>query len=262
MSLFSSHLELEIDERILFHRGECDDGENQYTVNSPSDNGFLLAAPHVETAVADDDVGGDKERQGNPGNRRNLQLMRQGPVMEECREEIAQSAERRGTEDAPQQGDDDESLGNIADFKDHLSSFIFDFVEKMEVAEAALEDQQYAIGKAPDHEGPVRAVPDTAHGEDNQCVDGPARYGNTVATEWDVKVVAKPRRQRDVPPSPKFLHAARQIRRFEVVNQREAHRQGAAERNGGITEKVAVNLERVEQHTQKNVAAAVSVGAA
>ena len=82
MSLFSSHLELEIDERILFHRGECDDGENQYTVNSPSDNGFLLAAPHVETAVADDDVGGDKERQGNPGNRRNLQLMRQGPVME------------------------------------------------------------------------------------------------------------------------------------------------------------------------------------
>ncbi len=160
-------------------------------------------------------------------------------------------------EDAPQQGDEDKRLGDIADFNDESAVFALDFVKKMNVAQSALDDQQHPVGEAPDHEGPVCAVPDAAYREDYQGVESPARHGDAVAAERNVEVVAEPGGERDVPPPPEFLHAARQVGRVEVVDQREPHGAGAAEGDAGVAEEVAVDLERVEQHPQQDVAAAV-----
>ena len=101
MSCWVCHLELEIDEWNLFYGRQSDDGEKKDSVNAPADNGWLFSAPHIETAVPDNQVQKNEEDKRNPGYGRHLQLTGDRAVVEEGGEQIPQIAEVCGAENAP-----------------------------------------------------------------------------------------------------------------------------------------------------------------
>ena len=86
----------------------------------------------------------------------------------------------------------------------------------------------------PDHERPVRPVPQPAqeHGE-GQVDPGPARPPATAAKR-DVDVVPEPGREGDVPPAPEVGEAHGRVGRAEVVGQGEAEAHGQSHRTGHL----------------------------
>src|ERR1700728_1135696 len=81
----------------------------------------------------------------------------------------------------------------------------------------------------PDHEGPRRAVPETAqHHGDHDVADG---LGLTVGapTQRYVEVVAQPAGQRHVPTPPEVLQVACRVGRVEVLGEPEAEQHGEAD---------------------------------
>ena len=97
-----------------------------------------------------------------------------------------QVSEGSSAEDAPQQRDNHKCLGDVHSFDDGFPGTACDFVENMDVAQSSFQNQQHAVGKAPDHEGPVGAVPDAAYGEHDEGVERPAGYGHTIASQRNV----------------------------------------------------------------------------
>ena len=109
----------------------------------------------------------------------------------------------------------------------------------------ALRHQTEAVVEAPDHEGPVRPVPQPAdrHGRNEVPQLGP--LAATVAAQRDVDVVAQPARQRHVPAPPEVLDRGRRVGLVEVVGEADAHQQGDADRHVGVAGEVGVDLHRV-----------------
>ena len=111
-----------------------------------------------------------------------------------------------------------------------------------------------AVEPSPDHEGPLRTVPQPAHQEDDHDVHVLARRALAVATQRDVQVVAEPRRQRDVPPPPELRHRLREVRAVEILHQLEPHHLRRPHGNRRIAAEVAVYLHG-EQHARQKVLA-------
>ena len=86
-----------------------------------------------------------------------------------------------------------------------------------------------------DHEVPVR-------------VDRPV----PVAPERDVEVVPEPARQRDVPARPELAEALREVRRVEVDAEVVAQHPGHPDGDVGVAREVAVDLEGVEHHADRD----------
>ena len=64
------------------------------------------------------------------------------------------------------------------------------------------------MNESPHNEGPVGSVPKSADEEDDKSVAYRFPFAHPRTSEWDVqRVIAEPRRQRDVlPPPPKFRY--------------------------------------------------------
>src|SRR5439155_540889 len=74
--------------------------------------------------------------------------------------------------------------------------------------------------------GSSRAVPEAAEEEDEPEVEIGAGGAVAIAPEGNVEIVAKPRRERDVPPPPELRHRSGDIRVVEVLREAEAEEPG------------------------------------
>ena len=83
----------------------------------------------------------------------------------------------------------------------------------------SLEHQKSAVERAPGDERPAGAVPHPAQQEHDEQIDVGARGPASAAAEWDEKIVAKPRRQRDVPAPPEVSDRIGGVRQAEVLRQ-------------------------------------------
>ncbi len=71
-----------------------------------------------------------------------------------------------------------------------------------------------------------------------------------IAAERNVKVVAQPGRERNVPPAPEIGEPNRRIRKPKVVRQRKPQAKRSSDRSNGVARKVAEDLatERQRPH--------------
>src|SRR5204862_5211786 len=83
------------------------------------------------------------------------------------------------------------------------------------------DEQVGAVKQAPDHEGPVGAVPESADAERNDQRETPAGGRTEARDERVVKIIAEPTRQRDVPALPEFGNGFGIIRRPEIFHEIE-----------------------------------------
>src|SRR5204863_6020339 len=103
------------------------------------------------------------------------------------------------------------------------------------------DDQKHAVHRAPEHEVPARAVPEAAENHrDHQIADAVA----AIAAEWDVKIVAEPRREADVPAMPELARILRGVRMIEVERDLEAEEACECAGHVGVAGEVAVDLNR------------------
>jgi len=65
-------------------------------------------------------------------------------------------------------------------------------------------------------------MPQAGDGKREQDVEHPPPLRNPVASQWNINVIAKPGRERDVPPTPEFPETLCQIRSPEVLHQIES----------------------------------------
>ncbi len=89
--------------------------------------------------------------------------------------------------------------------------------------------EQRGMNAAPNDEGPIGAVPKTAHEEDDEDVAHGFPFPHARSAERNVEVVAKPRRERDVPAPPKLRDVAGEVRRLEVGHELDAKELGGAD---------------------------------
>ena len=74
MLIVFSHLELEIDKRIMLDGGKNDDGENHHGIQNPAGVGVLLAAPFVEAVLFENQVDNNEGGQCDPSDSVDMQL--------------------------------------------------------------------------------------------------------------------------------------------------------------------------------------------
>ena len=112
--------ELEIDEREVIDTGEDDGAEHQYGINGPSQNHGLLDAPLVETAVFQHHVGEHEQAEEEPHLGVDGELLSRAELTEGSGEHRLHVAEVGGAEQYPEQGDEEEGLGDTDDVDQHL----------------------------------------------------------------------------------------------------------------------------------------------
>src|SRR5919204_113513 len=109
----------------------------------------------------------------------------------------------------------------------------------------AYDDQERPMEQAPHDEIPARAVPQSAEEEHRHEIAVHPTRADAIAAERHVQIVAKPRRQRDVPPAPEFLHGACDVRPAEVLREPEPKHPAQADRHVRVAGEIEVNLKRV-----------------
>src|SRR5436309_16076605 len=110
--------------------------------------------------------------------------------------------------------------------------------------EQALNRQSRSVNAAPDNEGPVRSVPKPPEPHREHQVDVGPDFSQAIAAERDVKVIAQPGAQADVPPAPEILKAFCQIRLSKIDHEVETEKLRATAGNAAVTAKVSVYLPR------------------
>jgi hypothetical protein len=82
-----------------------------------------------------------------------------------------------------------------------------------------VNDEVDAVERAPRHECPARAVPQTAKQHRNHQVEIPTREPMAVAAETNVRVITEEAREGHVPTTPEVDHARRLVRGIKVERQ-------------------------------------------
>ena len=72
---------------------------------------------------------------------------------------------------------------------------------------------------SPSDEGPVGAMPEAAHKENDEGVSDDLCFRYTASAQWDVDIISEPCRERDVPPAPELSNVPAEIRHVEVAHQ-------------------------------------------
>ena len=60
--------------------------------------------------------------------------------------------------------------------------------------------------KTPDNEGPIGTVPESTDNKSNHKIGIPTEPGAAISPQSDIKIVAKPGGERNVPSLPKFSY--------------------------------------------------------
>lgn len=105
--------------------------------------------------------------------------------------------------------------------------------------------------RSPNDKGPVGPMPETAHQKDDEGISDHLRLTDTAAAQRNIDVIPKPRRQRDVPPTPKLCNVTAEIRHIEVAHQFDAEQFGRTDGDVTIAREVAVYLEGEEDGCQQ-----------
>ena len=90
------------------------------------------------------------------------------------------------------------------------------------------------MDESPNDEGPVGTVPKSADEEDGEGVAYRFPFAHPRAAEWDVEVIAEPRRKADVPASPEFGNVTGEVRRPEVGHELDSEESGSPDGNIGV----------------------------
>ena len=124
--------------------------------------------------------------------------------------------------------------------------------------ESAVHHLRQAKERAPNHEIPTRTMPQASqeHGDEN--IEAGAQVAFTVATERDIHIVANPRRERNMPASPKVAHTVGLIWCVEVGWESEAQQQRDAYRHIAVAAKVAIELHGVAEQSEQILHAGIS----
>ena len=112
----------------------------------------------------------------------------------------------------------------------------------------------------PDHEVPTAAMPQPAeqHGECEVSIR--KQRATAIAPEGDVDVIAKPRRQGDVPAAPEVAHRRRQVGAAEVLHEVDAEQARRADGDVAVAGEVAEDLEGEEEDRDDDREAAICAG--
>ncbi len=120
--------------------------------------------------------------------------------------------------------------------------------------------ERAAVQCAPQHEVPVRPVPQSAQEHRQHEVDVGAPGALPVPAERDVQIVPQPGAERDVPAAPELGHASGDVRHVEILWQVVADHLGRTDGHVGIAREVAVNLQAVADHRQPQHASGIKRG--
>ena len=103
--------------------------------------------------------------------------------------------------------------------------------------------EKASVDAAPDDEGPVGAVPKSAHEEDDEDVADGLPFAHARTTQRNVEVIAEPGGQRDVPTPPELCDIAGEVGRLEVGHELDAKEFGGADGDVAVAGEVTVDLE-------------------
>src|SRR5712672_567216 len=98
------------------------------------------------------------------------------------------------------------------------------------------------MNASPDNKGPIGAVPQAAEKHGEHEIDVGANFAEAIATKTNVKIVAEPGAEADVPAAPEVLETLRQVGLAKIDHEMEAHELGAAARDAAIAAEVSVDL--------------------
>ena len=107
------------------------------------------------------------------------------------------------------------------------------------------EDQCSAVKRAPQHEHPACAVPESAQYEGCHEVQVDPRRGATIAAERDIEVIAQVAAERHMPPAPEILDVQRLVGRIEIDRQPDVEQERSPDRHVTIAAEIEIELERV-----------------
>ena len=103
--------------------------------------------------------------------------------------------------------------------------------------------EKHGVNASPNNEGPIGAVPKSTHQEDDEDVADRFPLAHARTAQWDVEVIAEPRRKRDVPTTPEFRNVAGEVGRLEVGHELDAKELGGADGDVAVPGKIPVDLE-------------------
>ena len=105
---------------------------------------------------------------------------------------------------------------------------------------------------APNDEGPVCTVPETAEQHGEHEVDVGADFAEAIASKRNIEIIAEPGAEADVPATPEILKAFGEIGLAEIHHEVKAKKLRAAAGDTAVAAEVSVNLpsesERAEEH--------------
>ena len=119
--------------------------------------------------------------------------------------------------------------------------------------------EQQGVIRAPRDERPVRTVPETAHKEDHERVPHHPRLRHPAPAQRNVHIVPEPRRQRNVPPTPKLSYVPAEVRHVEVAHQPYPEQLRRTDGDVAVARKVAIDLKREEHRAQEQRATALRI---
>src|SRR5260370_11929235 len=108
--------------------------------------------------------------------------------------------------------------------------------------EKALNSKADTVDAYPDDESPIGAMPQAAKKHGQHQIDVGAHLAEAIAAQADVKVVAKPSTEADVPAAPEVLQTLCKVRLAKVNHEMETHELGAAAGDAAVAAEITVNL--------------------
>src|ERR1700743_86176 len=102
--------------------------------------------------------------------------------------------------------------------------------------------KQSTLVSAPENVVPGSAVPQATQQHGHEQIDVGTDVSLAVAAQRDVKIVAQPRTQADVPAAPELARILGKVRQIEVQHQLDAQQLADAARDVRIPGKVAEDL--------------------
>ena len=129
------------------------------------------------------------------------------------------------------------------------------------VSAVAIQEQKgqkkEGMNQSPNDKRPIGTVPKSADEEDDKGVAYRFPFAHPRTAEWDIEVIAEPRRKADVPASPEFGNVTGEVRRLEIGHERYAKQPRRPNGDVAVSTEVSVDLEGKVHRTKNQRRAAV-----
>src|SRR3954463_5509617 len=110
-----------------------------------------------------------------------------------------------------------------------------------------MDDQGDPVEPAPDHKRPGAPMPQASeeHRDHDVAINKPGP--SPVSTERDVKIIAQPARETDVPPMPEVRNVRGKIGKPEIDRELVTEKPGRGDGHVGVAGEIAIDLDRVKE---------------